>query len=202
MMGFNVLTFEGILSSGFWQLWDKRVIWHANVNLRGAAHPGSQSLDAAGRLGLVLHYLCSTMNETLLQEIFALIPATVSHYINFGLNILLEVFWTMPDMAIVWPKGDNFTCLNSLIVTCYPLLTGTFTSINGLNILVQTSSDEDLKQATYNGWLHTYFVSSVLVFLPKGTSPSCLLILTCLIYYHIGLIIVVHVDAPGSWHDA
>jgi hypothetical protein len=177
-MGFDMPTFESILSSGFRQLWDERVIQRADVNSMGAPRPGSRSLDAAGGLGLVLHYLSSTMNETSLQEIFALIPATVSCYINFGLDILLEVFRTMPDAAIVWPKGGDFARLNSLIVTRHPLLTGAFASIDGLNIPVQTSSDEDIEQATYNGWLHAHFVSSVLAFSPEGKSPILHLNLT------------------------
>jgi hypothetical protein len=36
--------------------------------------------------------------------------------------------------------------------------------MDGLNLPVQTLSDDDIENATYNGWLHTHFVSSVYVF--------------------------------------
>ncbi|KAJ7336786.1 hypothetical protein DFH08DRAFT_877471 [Mycena albidolilacea] len=75
----------------------------ADVRTTGKPCPGARSLNAAGALGLVLHYLNSTMCEISLQQIFALIPTTVSQYIAFGLNILLAVLCTMPDAKIKWP---------------------------------------------------------------------------------------------------
>jgi hypothetical protein len=86
-----------------------------DVDPGGSAHPGCQSLDAAGGLGLVLHYLCSTAHEIVLQEIFAFIPATVTHYLNFGLLILLHVLHELPDAVITWPQGVDFAHLNTLI---------------------------------------------------------------------------------------
>ena len=199
MMGFDVDTFEYILSRGFRAIWDGLVIRRSDTNRHGKARPGRRSLDAEGGLGLVLHYLSSTMSETSLQQIFALIPSTVSRYVSFGLSTLLKVLRKAPDAAIRWPQGEEFSYLNSLIIRRHPLLTGAFASIDGLNLPVQTSSDEDIKNVTYNGWLHAHFVSSVLVFSPEGTSlfapsHSCSWIL--------GVILSANLNAPGSWHDA
>ena len=171
-MGFDVETFHYILAGGFQQEWYGSLIHRSDVDYRGSAHPGRHSLDAAGGLGLLLHYLCSTAPEVALQEIFALIPATVTRYLNFGLPILLRVLRRLPDAMITWPQGLDFTCLNALIHHRHPLLTGAFASIDGLNLPVQTSSDVDIENGTYNGWLRAHFVSSVLVFSPEGKRSS------------------------------
>ncbi|CAA7264567.1 unnamed protein product [Cyclocybe aegerita] len=160
-MGFDVATFDFILESG-----DPR--------------PGGQSLDPPGALGLVLHYLSSTMLDVSLQQIFALIPATVVRYLDFSLDILLEVLRRMPDARIKWPKGGPGG--------------GQFQEYNDLII------DEDIENATYNGWLSEHFVSSVLVFSPKGKNINA--IVTSFTDNILGEIIDAVVNAPGSWHDA
>jgi hypothetical protein len=172
-MGFDVATFDSILAAGFGRLWQETPIPRGDVNSAGQPRPWARSLDAEGALGLLLHYLSSTMHEISLQEIFALIPTTVSRYITFGLEILLQVLRSMPDAGIRWPKSadatiSEFETLNGLIRERHPLLTGAFASIDGLNLPVQTSDDEDIENATYNGWLSEHFVSSVLVFSPDG----------------------------------
>ncbi|CAA7266010.1 unnamed protein product [Cyclocybe aegerita] len=184
-MGFDVATFDFILESG-----DPR--------------PGSRSLDPPGALGLVLHYLSSTMLDVSLQQIFALIPATVVRYLDFSLDILLEVLRRMPDARIKWPKGGpgggQFQEYNDLIIVRHPRLIGAFAAIDGLNLPVQTSEDEDIENATYNGWLSEHFVSSVLVFSPKGKNINA--IVTSFTDNILGEIIDAVVNAPGSWHDA
>ncbi len=89
-----------------------------------------------------------------------------------------------------------------LILTRHPLLTGTFGSLDGLNLLVQTSVDQEIENATFNGWLHEHFVSSVFAFNAMGmtcchnddklsTDPKS-----------SGEIIACKLNAPGSWHDS
>ena len=43
-----------------------------------------------------------------------------------------------------------------------------------LNLPCQVSSDVEMENATYNGWLHSHFISSVIVFSSKGL---------CLLYH-------------------
>ncbi|KAF9228946.1 hypothetical protein BS17DRAFT_792928 [Gyrodon lividus] len=152
-MGFDVQTFMYILTSGFATYWDETAIPRNDAN-------------AAGALGLVLHYLNSTMREVSLQQIFAIIPTMVSWYITFSLRILLSTLQTIPEAKIKWPRDDAFG------------------SIDGLKLLVQTSDDIDIKNATFNGWLLEHFISSVLVFSSKG------------------VVIAARTNAPGSWHDS
>ncbi|KAH0840055.1 hypothetical protein J3R83DRAFT_1022 [Lanmaoa asiatica] len=80
-MGFDVDTFGYILTSGF-------CMRRSDTNSIGDPRPDRRSLDTAGALGLVLHYLNSTMCEISLQQIFAIIPSTASRYINFGFCML------------------------------------------------------------------------------------------------------------------
>lgn len=173
-MGFDVVTFHAIIDAGFGHSWCTTPIPRGDVSALGKPRLGARSLDEAGALGLVLHYLNSTMRKTSLQQIFALIPTTVSRYIRFGLTLLLDVLRTMPDAAIGWPRKDNdFRAYNKLIVERHPLLTGAFASIDGLNLAVQTAEDDEIENATYNGWLCEHFISSVLVYSPKGTLEMC-----------------------------
>ena len=77
MMGFDVKTFDYILES-FEYTWLSTFIPQIDTNRTGAPRPGAQSLNLPGALGLALHYLSSTMHDVSLQQIFALIPLTVS----------------------------------------------------------------------------------------------------------------------------
>lgn len=103
-MGFDVATFQFILDSGFAEQWDSTPILRSDTNSHGAPRTGGRSLDAAGGLGLYLHWICSTMRETSLQEIFALVPATVTRYLAFAQAILLEQLRKLRDAEIKWPE--------------------------------------------------------------------------------------------------
>ncbi|TDL21495.1 hypothetical protein BD410DRAFT_749630 [Rickenella mellea] len=184
-MGFSVEAFDLILRSGFSESWNSIPIPRDDVGRNSEPRPERRSLDAAGALGLVLHFLSSTMHEVSLQQIFALIPTTVSRYNNFSLSILLKTLRGLPEAAITWPAEEvKFQYLTELVVARHSLLRGAFGSIDGLNLLVQTSDDIEIENATYNGWLKEHFVSSVIVFSSQGAIISC------------------NINAPGSWHDS
>jgi hypothetical protein len=200
-MGFDVETFNSIIDAGFGAAWYSTPIPRGDVSIAGKPRPGARSLDAAGALGLVLHFLNSTMREISLQQIFALIPTTVSRYITFGLSILLAVLRTIPDAMIKWPGSvEEFQSLNNLIVERHPRLTGAFASIDGLNLPVQTAEDEEMENATYNGWLCEHYISQVLVFAPKGMSHCYPLLRSPMAWP--GVVIAAKLNAPGSWHDS
>ncbi|KAF9480326.1 hypothetical protein BDN70DRAFT_832907 [Pholiota conissans] len=184
-MGFDVSTFELIITSGFGLLWLSEPIPRNDTSTAGNTRPGARSLDTWGALGLVLHYLNSTMREISLQQIFGLIPTTTSRYITFGLEILLKTLRKMPDASIHWPGSlEEFSRNSELICYRHPRLSGAFASIDGLNLPTQTSNDPDIENATYNGWLSEHYISSVIVFSPEG------------------IILDANFNAPGSWHDS
>ncbi|KAF5376888.1 hypothetical protein D9615_007221 [Tricholomella constricta] len=182
-MGIDVPTFKYILE-GFTTVWDSTPIPRGDLPGSAAPRLSRRSLDSAGALGLILHYLNSTMADVSLMQIFALIPSTVSRYIHFSLVILLSVLRQLPESEIKWLEGEEFQENNDLIVARHPLLTGAFGSMDGLNLAVQTSADQEIENATFNGWLHNHFVSSVLAFGATGVIIACKL------------------NAPGSWHDS
>ena len=62
-MGFDVKTFESILSAGFAEKYFSGTIPRDDVDSTGTSRPGRCSLDATGALGLILHYLYSIMHE-------------------------------------------------------------------------------------------------------------------------------------------
>ncbi len=137
----------------------------SDVSSTATPTPYRRSLDAAGALGLILHYLSSIMREISLAEIFALIPSTVSRYINFSRTILLQTLRSMAGARIQWPGGDEFHENNVLVTEWHPLLTGAFGTMDGLNLPVETSSDEEIENATYNGWLSEHFISNVIAYI-------------------------------------
>ncbi|KAJ6503848.1 hypothetical protein C8R45DRAFT_572915 [Mycena sanguinolenta] len=157
-MGFDTQTFHNILEAGFGDTWMMTTIPRGDTSSAGKPRPGTRSLDAAGALGLALHFVNSTMREISLQQIFALIPTTISRYIHFSLDILLAVLRKLPDARIRWPSHvEDFQGYNSLIIERHPLLTGAFASIDGLNLPVQTADDPEIENSTYNGWLCEHF---------------------------------------------
>jgi hypothetical protein len=76
-MGVDVNTFNTILHP-FAELWNAEPIPWGDVNPHGKPQLARRLLDAAGCLGLVLHWLCSTMPGYLLQQLFAITPAVCS----------------------------------------------------------------------------------------------------------------------------
>jgi hypothetical protein len=115
-MGFNVATFHDILHHGFQRIWNETPIPCHDVLTSSVPRVICCSLDACGALGLILHYLNSTMLEVSLSQIFTIVPTTVSRYIEFTLGILLFTLKRMKDAWIQWPVGDEFEENNSLIL--------------------------------------------------------------------------------------
>ena len=107
-MGVNTSTFHAIITAGFGHLWYALPIPCTDTHAVGQPCVGRRSLNTEGRLGLVLHWLSSTMQQLSLQQIFALIPSTVSRYLCFALSILLKILRQLPSTTIAWPHGDEF----------------------------------------------------------------------------------------------
>ena len=167
-MGFDVLTFHNILRHGFERLWNETPIPRRDVHPSSTPRINRRSLDACGALGLILHYLNSTMLETSLAQVFALVPSTITRYIGFSLRILLLTLRHMKEARIHWPVDDEFQEYNNLVLIRHPLLVGAFGTMDGLNLPVQTSEDQEIENSTFNGWLHDHFVSSVFAFGAEG----------------------------------
>ena len=167
-MGFDVVTFHNILYHGFDKLWNETPIPRRDVLPSSIPRLNSRSLDACGALGLILHYLNSTMLETSLAQVFALVPTTISRYVTFTLQILLITLRHMKEARIHWPIDDEFQESNALVLARHPLLVGAFGTMDGLNLPVQTSHNQEIENSTFNGWLQEHFISSVFAFGAEG----------------------------------
>ncbi|KIP10780.1 hypothetical protein PHLGIDRAFT_65051 [Phlebiopsis gigantea 11061_1 CR5-6] len=188
-MGVDNETFHYLLESGFSFAWDTTAIPRTDTDTHGQPRIGGRSLDAAGALGLYLHYISSTMTDTGLGEVFAIIPSTISRYIQFSRALLLATLRNLPEGAVRYPRdfGDGrneFDAHSELVQERHPRLVGAIGTMDGLNLPLGASSDSNLENATYSGWLHSHCCSCVFAFSPKGT------------------IIIAHTNAPGSWHDS
>ena len=114
-MGIDAATFQVILNIGFEHLWNSTPIPRTDTNINGEPCLGACSLDAAGGLGLYLHYLRSSMREVGLQLIFALIPSTVNRYLAFARQILLITLRGYPASGITWLDDDKLDEMSSLV---------------------------------------------------------------------------------------
>jgi hypothetical protein len=166
-MGLNVAAFEAILDAGFSHLWYSTPL-HCSDAPTGNPRHITRSLDAGGALGLLLHWLTSTMHQISLHQIFALVPSTTSCYLITTLPLLVETLRRMDSARICWPQGDEFHELSQLVTERHPLLSRVFGSLDSLNIPCQVSADVEVENATYNGWLHGHYISSVIAFSSRG----------------------------------
>ena len=75
----------------------------------------------------------------------------------------------MPSATVIWPCCDEFLELSGYVPMRHPLLNSVFGSIDELNLPCQLPGDVGMENAAHNGWLHSHFVSSVIVFSSKGS---------------------------------
>jgi hypothetical protein len=170
-MGCDVATFEYLLQAGFEHTWNSTPIPREDVSARGAPRMHMRSLDARGALALALHFICSSMHERGLQQIFALTPAVCSRYLDFALDILLEVVRGVSEGEVSWWKDEQeFIFDAELIRTRHPRLKSAIGSIDGLSLTTAAAGDPEVENASYNLWKADHRTSNVLVFSPQGAS--------------------------------
>ena len=141
-MGVDVRTFENLLIS-FETVWSSSTIPRSDVNPNGAPQSTQRSLDAAGGLALVLHWLSSTMAGCSLQQIFSIMPAVCLRDLQHGCDCLLLVLKSLSISRITWPSTEaKCRHYSSLIESKYPLLSNCFGFVDGLNLPVNVAEDE------------------------------------------------------------
>ena len=105
-------------------------------------------------------------------------------YLCFGQRILFKVLSNDANARVEIPSDEKIREYQEIIREQYPLLAGTWYSMDGLKLTLERSGDRVIQCNYYNGWTHDHYVSAVYVFCPDGTIPIC-----C---YNI----------PGSIHDS
>ncbi|KAH9447214.1 hypothetical protein Pst134EA_029249 [Puccinia striiformis f. sp. tritici] len=105
----------------FSQAWDNTTIPTSNVNSHGAPWLHKQSLNAAGGLGLLLHWLSSTMAGHSLNQIFAIAPAVCARCLQHARSILLTVLKDLQIARISWlSREDQVQSYSDLIEGKFP----------------------------------------------------------------------------------
>ncbi|KAH9454639.1 hypothetical protein Pst134EB_014705 [Puccinia striiformis f. sp. tritici] len=105
-MGVDVTTFDNLLQR-YTVHGDFSTIDRDDVNPHGEPQIGRQTLDAAGSLGLVLHWISSTMSAYTLQQLFDITPAVCSQYLATGTKHLLTVLKEHPEARFLWPTTER-----------------------------------------------------------------------------------------------
>ena len=142
-LGLDLKTFEE-LSGRFNSYWNNEVVHQDDVNPHGEPQPWRRLLDGSGCLGLVLHWLNSTMAEFSLHQIFGVTPSVCSRYLINGLSHLLQVLRKHPQAQITWPNSETLEMYSSMIEAKFPLLKKCFGFVDGLNLPIQAPGDDEL----------------------------------------------------------
>lgn len=82
------------------------------------------------------------------------------------------------DAQTKWPSAELIGSYSEVIQLRSPRLVGAFGFIDGLNLPVQSPSDDGMHSTNYNDWLHCNKVANLLTFAPDGclfhTLTNCL----------------------------
>ncbi|ETN15081.1 hypothetical protein PPTG_07282 [Phytophthora nicotianae INRA-310] len=100
--------------------------------------------------------------------IFAVTPSVCSRYLAFSVQMLLEVFKSIPEATPGTDDDDVFADYAGMISLRHPLLTKGFCFVDGVNIPVAESEFDDIQNAYYNGWACSHYCSNVLAFATDG----------------------------------
>ncbi|KAA1113038.1 hypothetical protein PGT21_019232 [Puccinia graminis f. sp. tritici] len=142
-MGIDVATFDNLLKR-FATRWDTTPITRGDVNPNGEPQIGWRCLDAPSCLGLVLHWLCSTMAAYTLQQLFAITGSVCLRYLAYGIDLLLEVLQEHPEARFLWPTSERKARRHSkAIEKKFPTLKKCIGFLDGLNLPVLVSNDEE-----------------------------------------------------------
>lgn len=171
----------GLHYAAFMDLWDK---FKLVLPLKQGRYGRKRDFSSKDVLGLVLFWLNSPIRQNNLSQIFGLVPSALTTYLWKGMKALLNVLQNVTEIQVLWPDEAEMAECSKLVERREPLLKTSFGFVDGLNIPVLQSSDSDIQNAYYNGWLSGCYVSNVFVFSAKGK------------------IIYAAINKPGSWHDS
>ena len=139
-------------------------------------------LDTHAKLGLLLHFLNSTMKLKTLCQIFGVSQSTVSRELSKMSRLTLDRLYQHPKAKIVWPNQKSKAEFAEMIRSRQPEIENAFGFLDGLALSVECSSEE--QNPYYNGWYSDTSVNNILVFSPFGK------------------VMYAAVNYYGSWHDA
>lgn len=134
--------------------------------------------------GLVLYFYASKAEDHTICQVFGVPPSTFRRYLEDAEALLAETLPHVEDAQIRWPTIEEQHRFAALLEAKEPLVVGKFGFVDGKNLRVKQTSDRDIQNSQYNGWLGNVYVTGTLLFGPDG----------CILW--------VRHNAPGSWNDS
>ena len=141
-------------------------------------------IDKAGKLGIALQWLNSTMRAKTLCQIFGCPPSTISNTLKATLIALETCLPNHPEAAIRFPSEEEAKEFAKQIKAREPLLSHVFGFVDGVSFPMQEPSDQIEQNRYYNSWKACVSVANVFGYTPDG----------CIFYSKINF--------PGSCADA
>ena len=148
-------------------------------------HPQLRSVDL---LGLALWYLKTRGTKYNLCPIFGIVPASITVWLDFSLEVLLNVVEkrSRAYFEIRWPTEEEMLASSLLLQhnrEYGPLLKGVFAVTDGGRMPCADYTEPNLQNAYYEGFTQSVEVTNLFV------------------WNFYGEIIHAGVNFPGSWHD-
>jgi len=171
--GFSRVAFDMLL---------KRFEIRYDIRPRGLR---DSTISARDALGIVLHWLNSTMRYKTLSLIFAIPSGSISRVLMRSLGSLMVTLSHLYEARIEWPSLARIEKLSQLVANRVSNLGfSCFGFVDGVKFPVQVPNDARKQRCMYNGWYHAHYVGNVIV---TGSD---------------GLILWSKFNCPGSWNDA
>jgi len=183
-MGVTRDIFNWLLAR-FQPVYESTPIRRNDVSTNAEPRLASRTLDAAGALGLLLHFLCSAMYEHTLQQLFGTTLAATSRLLKFTSHLLLDTLKNCDESKIMWPTTlEEFVRLAASVEHKYPRVRNCFGFVDGVKFPIHAPGDGLTENAYYNGWVSIHCVSCIFAFNTSGE------------------IIFATYNFPGCVHDA
>ena len=146
-------------------------------------HGRKKTILAHQALAVLLMFYASSADTKYIGLVHNLTPRRICDIISRTEPMLHFVLRQFPGAKIEWPSLESQREAAARISSEFPYVPGRFGFVDGKNLSVLQPSDVDKQNSQYNGWLHSCFVTGILVF---DTS---------------GLLIYCKHNCPGSWND-
>jgi hypothetical protein len=140
-------------------------------------------LSREAKLGLVLHYLNSTMKCKTLCQVFACAPTTLQRCLMESIVELLRALQEVPEGRVGFPSQAEAKLFAQQITKREPRLKNVFGFVDGVSFPLEEPANQMEQSRYYNGWKRMCCVGNVFGFTPDG----------CICYARI--------NYPGSCND-
>ncbi len=141
-------------------------------------------VDNAQALGMLLQFYCSKVELKSLAMCHGVRPNTCSRIIKKAEYALNSALRDEPLARIRFPSKNTQRKWAATVKKKFPRISGRFGFVDGKNYTVKVSTNPDVQNSQYNGWLHSHLITGVLCFGVDGT------------------IIWRRHNCPGSWNDS